>query len=503
MLRQHITRIAADAYNTRRMTPPITFGTDGWRAVIAESFTFETVRQVSDAIAVAARSLQPPAEIDSNALVVGFDRRFLSREFARTVAESLRDGGYRVLLSDRPTPSQTLSFTARHRRVLGGVMVTASHNPAVYNGLKFKAWYGGSALPETYTAISAAVGKQERRAGGSIEETNILDDYLDGVRAQLDLALLKSAKLAILHDPIHGAGATLPSKILGIDYVGASRIINRSQQPFETTLIDGIRGEVNPAFGGVNPEPIPENLAAARNVMLSGNYDLAICNDGDADRLGILDERGNFVSPHKIISLLALYLVREKKRGGEIVKTFSTTRLIERVAQTLGATLHETPIGFKYVADLMLARDVLVGGEESGGIGFGAFMPERDGILSGLLVAEAVAYYGLPLSDIITRMEGEFGALHYDRRDLHRPMEQCARLIERVRAGELERAFGDGFASLEEKDGVKMNFADGSWILFRKSGTEPIIRIYCESVSPERVQSMLGRAVEELDRVTS
>jgi phosphomannomutase len=250
----------------------------------------------------------------------------------------------------------------------------------------------------------------------------------------------------------------------------------------------------------VNPEPIPENLNASRDAMLSGLYDLAICNDGDADRLGILDERGEFVSPHKIISLLVLYLVREKQRAGEIVKTFSTTRLIEKVARSLGATLHETRIGFKYVADLMLARDVLVGGEESGGIGFGAFMPERDGILSGLLVAEAVAHYGCPLSVVIARMEEEFGALHYDRRDVHRPMEQCARLIERVRSGELDATFGVTFANREETDGVKMNFADGSWLLFRKSGTEPIIRIYCESPDRERVQAMLDKAIEELDR---
>jgi phosphomannomutase len=482
------------------MSQAISFGTDGWRAVIAESFTFDNVRRVSDAIAVAARGLKPPSDVDANTLLVGFDRRFLSREFAGVVAESLRDGGYRVILSDRPTPSQTISFTARQRGLLGGVVVTASHNPASYNGLKFKAWYGGSALPETYAAIAGSVGKRDARDGGSIAEENILDDYIDAVRAQLDLGLLKSAKLAILHDPIHGAAATLPSKVLGIDYVGARRIINREEHPFEATLVDGIRGDLNPSFGGVNPEPIPENLGASRNVMLSGDYDLAICNDGDADRLGILDERGEFVSPHKIISLLALYLVREKKRSGEIVKTFSTTRLIEQVAKSLGATLHETPIGFKYVADVMLAREVLIGGEESGGIGFGAFMPERDGLLSGLLVAEAVAHYGLPLSDIIDRMEKEFGALHYDRRDVHRPMDRCARLIERARGGELDRAFGDASASREETDGVKLNFADGSWILFRKSGTEPMIRIYCESVDRDRVQTMLDRAVEELDR---
>jgi phosphomannomutase len=230
------------------------------------------------------------------------------------------------------------------------------------------------------------------------------------------------------------------------------------------------------------------------------SYDLAICNDGDADRLGILDEKGAFVSPQKIIALLALYLVREKKLTGEIVKTFSTSRLIEKVARALGAGFHETAIGFKYVADLMLTRNILIGGEESGGIGFGHFLPERDGILSGLLVAECVGHYGKPLSEIVAAMESEFGALHYDRRDLSRPMDVCARLIDRVKAGDLDAAFGPGFANREEKDGVKMNFADGSWILLRKSGTEPIIRIYCESPDAERVGSMLDTAVRELDR---
>lgn len=482
------------------MTESITFGTDGWRAVIADQFTFENVRRVADAIAVAARTFQPPSDIDANALLVGFDRRFLSREFALAVADSLKSAGFRVVLSDRPTPSQTISFIARERRVLGGVMVTASHNPARYNGIKFKAWYGGSALPEMYDAIARSLGQRSPREGGSISEENILDAYVEGLRRHVDVDLLKRARLAILHDPIHGAGATIPSKVLGIDYVGARRIISGEEKPLDETVIDGIRGDVNPSFGGVNPEPIPENLAASRNVMLAGGYDLAICNDGDADRLGILDERGTFVSPHKIIALLALYLVREKKLSGEIVKTFSTTRLIETVASALGTTLHETPIGFKYVADLMLSREVLVGGEESGGIGFGHFMPERDGLLSGLMVAEAVAHYGQPLSSIIAAMEKEFGELHYDRRDLHRPMPQCARLIERVRSGELDGAFAEDFVRREEKDGVKMNYADGSWILFRKSGTEPIIRIYCECPDADRVQQMLDRAVEELDR---
>ncbi|HEX3068078.1 MAG TPA: hypothetical protein VHX14_05845 [Thermoanaerobaculia bacterium] len=493
------------------MSQPITFGTDGWRAVIADGYTFDNVRRVSDAIAVAARTLEPPDGIDRNALVIGFDRRFLSREFATLVAETLRDGGFRVVLSNAPTPSQTISFTAWRRKLLGGVVVTASHNPAKYNGLKFKAWYGGSALPEMYAAIAGALGQSSKREGGSIEDSDLLDDYVAALRAQLDVQ--KMSSLRILHDPIHGVASGLPSRILGIE-------------------VPTMRGEINPSFGGVNPEPIPDNLAATMRESVVGSrgselgrvsgvgsresedlpsisdprpptpapFDLAICNDGDADRLGILDERGVFVSPQKIIALLALYLVREKKMTGEIVKTFSTSRLIETVARKLGVPFHETAIGFKYVADLMLTRNILIGGEESGGIGFGHFLPERDGILSGLLVAECIAHFGKPLSEIIDAMDQEFGALHYDRRDLNRPMEVCARLIERVRAGELNGAFNSTFASLEEKDGVKLNLADGSWILFRKSGTEPIIRIYCESPDAAQVAAMLDVAIAELDK---
>jgi phosphomannomutase len=484
------------------MSTDISFGTDGWRAVIADGFTFDNVRRVSEAIAVAARKLEPPDGIDRNTLIVGFDRRFLSREFAKVVAETLRNGGYDIILATAPTPSQTISFTAHHRRVLGGVVVTASHNPARYNGIKFKAWYGGSALPETYAAIAAALGQRDARAGGSVSEEDLLPDYVAALRDQLDVGLIRRARLAILHDAIHGVSAQIPSRVLGLDYVGAARIIRRTAAPpSEETVVDAIRGEVNPSFGGVNPEPIPENLTASQNVMLTGEYDLAICNDGDADRLGMLDDRGEFVSPHKIIALLALYLVREKKLEGEIVKTFSTSRLVEKVARALGAPFIETAIGFKYIADLMLTRKVLVGGEESGGIAFGAFLPERDGILSGLLVAEAVAHYGKPLSEVIADMEREFGALYYDRRDLQRPMDVCGRLIDRVKKGELDRSFGPDFANLEQTDGVKMNFADGSWILFRKSGTEPIIRIYAESPAQARVPEMLDIAVAELDRV--
>lgn len=482
-----------------RSMSEIQFGTDGWRAVIADSFTFDNVRRVADAIGVAARTFDPPKGIDRNSLVVGYDRRFLSREFALVVADTLRNAGFKVILSHAPAPSQTISFVAATRKVLGGVIVTASHNPAKYNGLKVKGWYGGSALSEMYAAVAKAVGQSERRSGGSMVEEDLLTDYVAALHAQLDVDKILKARLAILHDPIFGVSAQLPSRILGLDYVGNARIIRRSAEPIEETVVDTIRGEINPGFGTVNPEPIPDNLAASHNVMLTGEYDLAICNDGDADRLGILDEHGEFVSPQKTISLLALYLVREKGLGGEIVKTFTTTRLIERIAKKLNATLHETAVGFKYVADLMMTRKVLIGGEESGGIAFGSFLPERDGVLAGLLVAEYMAAKGRPLSELVANMEEEFGALHYDRRDVSRPTEQCARLIERARSGALDVAFGAVIAK-EEKDGVKLNMSDGSWILFRRSGTEPMIRIYCESPDRDRVQEMLEHAVMELDR---
>lgn len=464
------------------MSHEIAFGTDGWRAVIADAFTFDNVRLVTRAITVAAQRFEAPPSVDRNTLVVGYDRRFLSAEFSAEVAVVLRDAGFHVLLSDAPTPSQNISHAVRARNALAGVIVTASHNPAKYNGLKVKGWYGGSALPEMYHAVAQNLGREAKRAGGSIEPADILTPYVEALRGHVDVAAIRSAGTRILHDPIYGAASAIPARVLG-----------------GPGLVETIRGEVNPSFGGVNPEPIPTNLGAARAAMAAGRFDLAICNDGDADRLGILDENGEFVSPHKVLSLLTLYLTREKREHGEIVKTFSTTRLIERITTALGIPMHETAIGFKYIADIMLVRDVLVGGEESGGIAFGSFLPERDGILSGLIVAECVARMRQPLSKIIAGMEEEFGALHYDRKDLHRPQQAIDRLIEGVRSGALDTTFGD-VQDREEIDGVKLNFRDGSWLLFRQSGTEPIIRIYCESPDAGRVEELLERAETELGR---
>jgi phosphomannomutase len=467
-------------------THDIQFGTDGWRAVIADGFTFETVRLVSRAIGVATRGFDPPPDIDRHLLVVGYDRRFLSREFAEAASEELAASGYSVQLSAAPLPSQALAYTAWKRKAIGGVVITASHNPAAWNGVKFKGWYGGSGLPEMYAAIAERLGEKEERGGGSISESDFLSDYCQALREVVDLDTIRNAGLRILHDPIHGVAAGIPERVLG----EGSR-----------STVTTVRGEVNPSFGGANPEPIPGNIGPAVEAMAAGDYDLAICNDGDADRVGILDERGEFVSPHKLIGLLALELVRHRGMKGEIVKTFSTSRLVEKIARKLGVPFHETPIGFKYVADLMLGRNVVIGGEESGGIGFGAFIPERDGILSGLLTAECVASRGASLSALVEEMEREFGHLHYGRRDVKSPMAANERLIERANSGGLDAIFPGKVLSREDKDGVKLNFADGGWILFRKSGTEPIVRIYCESPERSRVDEMLDAAVRELARV--
>lgn len=465
--------------------PPIEFGTDGWRAVIAREFTFDSVRRVTSAIALAIRELSPPEGVDREAVVVGFDRRFLSKEFADLAAQTLAEAGLRVVLSDGPTPSQTVSHAVHARKFVAGVIVTASHNPAIWNGLKVKGWYGGSALPEVYESVTRHLDRPSARSGGVIESADILNGYVTDLANRVDVAKIRDAKLRVLHDPIHGAASGIPSRVLG---VGVD--------------VTTIRGEVNPAFGGVNPEPIPKNLVLTTQIMerealSSGHaFDLAICNDGDADRLGILDEGGRFISPHRIISLLVLYLVREKGLRGDIIKTFSTTRLVEKIARKLDVVLHETPIGFKYVADIMLSRPVLIGGEESGGIAFGSFLPERDGILSGLLVAEAIAHYGTSLSEILVEMEREFGSLFYDRVDLHLDRASVDLLIDRVGRGELDSAFGDDFSHREATDGIKLNFRDGTWLLFRRSGTEPMIRLYCESPDRARVGELLDRAAQ-------
>lgn len=456
----------------------IEFGTDGWRAVIAEGFTFDNVKVVARAMGVAARSMDLPQKVSSNLLVVGYDRRFLSREFATVVAEELAASGFDVALSNAATPSQTVSHAVRFNGAAGGVIVTASHNPAAYNGLKFKGWYGGSALPGIYDSIVSALGTSEERAGGTVREADILADYLAAIRARLDVELLGRSGIRILHDPIHGASAGLPGRAI------------------PEADVTTVRGEVNPGFGGVNPEPIPGNLDASMEAMRSGDYDLAICNDGDADRLGILDESGRFVTPHQILTLLALDLVRRKGMTGEIVKTFSTTRQIERLGRILDAPVVETSIGFKHVVDRMLAHDVLIGGEESGGIGFGDFIPERDGILSGLMVAECVAAHEKPLSALIVEMEEEVGPSRYGRRDIRTTAEACAAVVASARNGELDGKFGRDFVSREEVDGVKLNYGDGTWILFRRSGTEPLIRIYCESATQERVDECLEAAAE-------
>jgi len=486
------------------MEENIQFGTDGWRAVIADGFTFANVRTVINAVAVAATQLSPPDGVDRSLLVVGYDRRFLSREFAQEAALVLSKSGFNVLLSSTPLPSPAVSLAVTRHKALGGIVITASHNPARYNGIKFKAWYGGSALPEIYDRISGNLGKEIRRGGGSVEEINLLDDYVTTLRSHLDVALMRSAELRILHDPIYGVSAGIPARILDVadsDRRYTPRLRRTERRPLHGwPVLKTIRGEANPSFAGVNPEPIAENLVPTMRLMNRGRYDLAICNDGDSDRLGVIDDRGVFVSPHKIISLLAVYLVRTRGMSGEIVKTFSTSRLVERVAHGLGMPLHETPIGFKYVTDLMLTRNILIGGEESGGIGLGFFLPERDGVLTGLLLAECVAAHRKKLSQIVAEMESEFGTFHYDRRDLYRSPEVCAAFIERARTGALDSSFGFQMGEREEKDGVKLNFKDGSWLLFRKSGTEPMIRIYCESPEQERVEHLLGTAVAELDR---
>ncbi|HYN43352.1 MAG TPA: phosphoglucomutase/phosphomannomutase family protein, partial [Thermoanaerobaculia bacterium] len=363
------------------MTSPIPFGTDGWRARIGRDLTFESTARVVDAIASWSTSPANTDPGDSCTLPIVHDTRFLSRELAAESAARLAAKGFRILLSDRPVPTPCASWHVKERGLRGGIAITASHNPPEWNGVKYKSWFGGSATSETYAAIAACADLPlPDRSGGVVETTDLLSPYCAAIAACVDLDAIRRAGLKVLWDPMHGAARDLLASILGEGH---------------PTKVTTIRSEINPSFGGVHPEPIPEHLGASVARLGAEPFDLALASDGDGDRLGVLAPDGTFVTPHRILALLAESLAGRGRIGGGIAKTFSTSLLVDRVAARLGVPLHVTPIGFKWIAEKMLSGEVGIGGEESGGLGVSFFLPERDGVLSALLVLEAVAHSGL------------------------------------------------------------------------------------------------------------
>ena len=468
------------ATNDQRPTT-IKFGTDGWRAVIAEDFTFENVRRVAGAIAAYVLK----HEDASRGLIVGYDTRFGSPRFARAAAEVIAGAGIPIKLACDYSPTPAISFAVKSMGAAGGVVITSSHNPWNWNGVKFKAKFGGSATPAIMKVIEqeAAAGASPNGKQSSIEEVDLKPAYIRALCKFADLDLIAKAKFKFAVDSMYGSGRGILAQIFkdhGIDFVA-------------------IRQEVDPLFPGINPEPIEPHVRMLQETVVREHCHAGFATDGDADRIGAVAEDGSFVDSHKIFSVLLDWLLRRKQWPGEVVRAFNTTRMLDRIAAKHGRKLNECPIGFKHIADLMMERDIMIGGEESGGIGYSRYLPERDGILNSLLLANVLAEEKKPLGELVAALQKEYGPHFYGRRDLHIPDDIKFGAIERAKSESTKRLGKYAVIKKEGLDGIKFFLdapTDGNgaeaWILFRASGTEPLLRVYAEAASPELVQEILS-----------
>jgi phosphomannomutase len=461
------------------MKEPIKFGTDGWRGLIGEDFNLANVRRVAGAIAAYVRKESLP----SSGLIVGYDTRFLSVEAARAAAEEVAAAGIPVFLAARATPTPAVSYAVVARQTSGAIVITASHNPYRWNGVKFKAPYGGSASPpimrrvEAHLKGVAGAGPRSRRAKDApIETVDLIGPYLGKLKSLVKLERIHASGLRLVVDPMYGAARGCLAQLFG-----EARIPYRE-----------IHSEHNPLFPGLNPEPIEPHVAGLRQAVRESGYDAGLATDGDADRVGAIDCDGGFVDSHKIFSILLRHLVEDLGMRGEVVKTFSTTQMIDKLARKHQLPLHVTPIGFKYVCDLMLSRDVLIGGEESGGIAIKGHLPERDGILNSLYLAEVMAEKGRSLGDLIRELSEEFGRHEYGRVDLEIERKIADRVVRQVAAGKLKSVAGLKVTAINDMDGAKMVLGDSAWLLARASGTENILRLYAEAPTREQVESLLN-----------
>jgi phosphomannomutase len=463
------------------MAQTIKFGTDGWRGIIADDFTFENVRRVAAAIASYVLKYEDP----QRGVIVGYDARFLSPRAAQIVAEVIAAGGIPVKLANDYTPTPAVSYAVKEQGAAGGVMVTSSHNPWNWNGVKFKGSFGGSATPGIMKKIEEemAAGAAPNGTEAKIEEVDLKQPYVAAVCGFVDIDLIAKTKFEFAVDAMYGSGRGVLSNIFterGVRHIA-------------------IRQELNPLFPGINPEPIEPHVAMLQETVVREKCDAGLATDGDADRIGAVAEDGSFVDSHKIYCVILRWLLERKKWPGDVVRAFNTTRMIDRIAAKHGRTLHETSIGFKYVADLMLEREILIGGEESGGIGYSRFLPERDGILNSLLLANVMSEEGKTLGKLVAELQRDFGSHYYGRRDLHIPEDLKQNAIQRARAEDTQKLGRYRVLKKEHLDGVKF-FLDAptngngaeAWVLFRASGTEPLLRLYTEASSPELVRELLA-----------
>ena len=469
--------------------PGIRFGTDGWRAVIAEDFTFANVRAVARATAAWMRR----AGLAERGAVVGHDTRFLSEEFALAAAEAIAGDGVPVALASTAAPTPAISHAVRERGAGAGVVITSSHNPARWNGFKVKLASGSAAPPEVTSEIEAAIPAALARGGAprdapptAIERFDPLPAYVEALRAFVGVERIRDAGLRVAVDSMHGAAGGLTARVLG---EGA-------------TTVRELRGEPNPAFPGMHaPEPIARNLGPLLGLVAGGGHDIGLATDGDGDRLGLVDERGAFLNQHQAFALLVRYLLDERGERGAIVRSITSTRMIDRLGERSGVPVHETAVGFKFLGPRMIAEDALVAGEESGGYALRGHIPERDGVLSGLLLLDYVARTGKPLSRLLAELYDEVGPHEYDRVDVTLRPEQRDAVADRVAAAEPSAIAGLAVASADTLDGRRFTLEGGWWLLLRFSGTEPLLRIYAEMPSAELVRDALaeGRALAGVD----
>ena len=465
----------------------ISFGTDGWRAVIADSFTFGNLALVTQAVAQAVKSQHQGG--DPPEMVVGYDTRFLSDRFAAEAACVLAGNGIVAWLTRTDAPTPAISWNVRLKGAAAGIVITASHNPPRYNGFKLKTAYGGSATREQCAEVEAELraleraGREPRRLdyeeglrSGQIRRFDPGWDYYQHLSGLVDVDEISRRELSVMVDAMWGAGR------------GAIKtMLSRSR-----CQVNEIRDVLNPGFGGIHPEPVLRYLNELVAAVQRVQADVGLATDGDADRIGAIDALGNFVDPHQIFALALRHLVEQRGLRGAVVKTISTTRMINNLCSRYGLPLHETPVGFNHIADLMMQEDVLIGGEESGGISIRGHIPEGDGILMGLLLLEIMALARAPLHEIVADLQAQFGPAHYGRIDaqleLQLPKDEMVRRLTDSAPAALA---GENVTQVETTDGVKFWLSDDSWLLIRPSGTEPLLRIYAEAPTRDAVPALL------------
>lgn len=466
----------------------IRFGTDGWRAVIADDYTFENVRYCAQGWADYLKA----HNLAERGVVVGYDMRFASEDFAAAAAEVLAGNGVPAFLCDRSQPTPVISFGIINRGAAGGITITASHNPPIWNGFKVRSDYGGAIAPEVIAELEARIDaaqaaertlvlpREEAVRRGLIELYNPAPQYVAHLAELIDCEPIKRAGLKVVHDAMYGAGQGWFSRMVED---GATRVVE-------------VNAERNPSFGGIAPEPIPRNLEKLFETVRREGASIGLATDGDSDRLGVCDEHGQIVDQLRVYSLLVLYLLEVRGWRGPIVKTLSTSSMLDKLGALYGVPVHETGVGFKYVAPKMMETDALVGGEESGGYAFRNHIPERDGILAGLFILDLMVKLGKTPSQLVEYLFSKVGPHYYDRLDIHFPPEERQNILGRLESAHPAKIAGSAVVQENTTDGFKFVLADESWLLIRFSGTEPIMRVYAETMSPERVRQILDAGRE-------